>query len=223
MAENRKIIELRELLAAKFPATAAAPSRDVFSTGLPQFDQAHGGFPTATIVEIFGTLATGSLFCAALLHNAAQQRKLVGLIDAGGEFDPGAEGNIFSRMLWVCCRDVGEAIKATDLLLRDGNLPLLILDLQPAADARPLRRIPASTWHRFLRLLEEKRTTTLVALTYRPMIEAAAMRLHITSPPFALPSMRIRQTDLMKGLTTTILKQRFYVGGAPEPVGAQMA
>jgi len=43
-------------------------------------------------------------------------------------------------------------VKATDLLLHDGNLPLVLLDLQ-FLPSRALRKIPPSTWHRFGRLV----------------------------------------------------------------------
>jgi hypothetical protein len=70
-------------------------------------------------------------------------------------------------------------VKATDLLLRDGNLPLVLLDLQTMAP-RQLGRIPMSTWHRFQRLVEMS-GTALVVLTPQPIVEAARIRIALNA------------------------------------------
>ena len=91
----------------------------------------------------------------ALLRQARRANQWVALVDAQDSFDPSKLGEaVFSRLVWVRCRDAAQALKATDLLLRDGNLPLVLLDLQmnPAAE---LRKIPATTWHRWQRLSTE--------------------------------------------------------------------
>ena len=54
-----------------------------------------------------------------------------------------------------------EAVKAADLLLRDGNFPLVILDLVLNA-AEELRKIPQTTWYRLQRLVEPVPTALLV-------------------------------------------------------------
>jgi len=66
-------------------------------------------------------------------------------------------------------------VKAADLVLRDGNFPVVLLDLvlNPIAE---LQRIPAPTWYRFQRIVEES-TATFVVLTPRAMIAPAAVRL----------------------------------------------
>ncbi len=121
------------------------------------------------------------------------------------------------------CPEAAQAIKAADLLVRDGNLPLLILDLQ-FAPAQQLRRIPASTWYRFQRILEEKKTTTLIAFTPKPMIEAATLRLQLgTARPLTLRAMRMRRADLVRELQITSCKQRFQSIEATAPLLAQTA
>ncbi len=79
------------------------------------------------------------------------------------------------HLLWVRCREAKEGIKAADLLLRDGNFPLVILDLvlNPLAE---LRKIPSSTWYRLQRLVELIPSVFLV-LTPRSMINSAQCKL----------------------------------------------
>jgi hypothetical protein len=66
-------------------------------------------------------------------------------------------------------------MQAADLLLRDGNFPLVILDLvlNPLTE---LSRIPASNWYRLQRLVEPAPTAFLV-LTPRSMISSAQWKL----------------------------------------------
>ena len=65
------------------------------------------------------------------------------------------------HLLWVRCHQAREALQAADLLLRDGNFPLVVLDLvlNPAAE---LRRIPQNNWYRLQRLVEPAPTAFLV-------------------------------------------------------------
>jgi hypothetical protein len=43
---------------------------------------------------------------------------------------PGGSTDVLARLLWVRCGEPRAALKAVDLLLHDGNLRLLVLDLQ---------------------------------------------------------------------------------------------
>ena len=67
------------------------------------------------------------------------------------------------------------ALKAADLLLRDGNLSWVVLDLQGLSQ-KELQRVPASAWHRFHRVVEE-RANVLLVLTPRPMVEGVRVRV----------------------------------------------
>jgi hypothetical protein len=87
-----------------------------------------------------------------------------------------------------------QAVKATDLLLRDGNLSLVMLDLQ-AVPSRQLQRIPANTWHRLQRLAEQT-TAAVVILTPQPMVEAARVRI-TAGEGWTLAAQRCWQLDLI--------------------------
>jgi hypothetical protein len=59
--------------------------------------------------------------------------------------------SILRQLLWMRCTKALEAVKAADLLLRDGNFPLVIVDLI-LNSPEELRKIPQTTWYRLQRL-----------------------------------------------------------------------
>ena len=163
MAANR-IIDLRTLLAERFPQEPLPPA-DRLITGLPTFDETLGGGLTkGAITELISTSpnAGSASIIAALLQRACRERYFIALIDGRDSFDPQFIGDAALRhLLWVRCRKASEAMQAADLLLRDGNFPLVILDLvlNPLAE---LGRIPPSNWYRLQRLVEPAPTAFLV-------------------------------------------------------------
>jgi len=178
MAAN--ILDLRQLLAERFPQTFV-PLGLRLPTGLPDFDQAiGGGLPKSAITELSSSnLSAGSaLLIYALLQNAHRDGYFLALVDGRDSFDPAALGNARLRnLLWVRCAKTGEAIQAADLLLRDGNFPLIILDLVLNA-ADELRKIPQTSWYRLQRLVEAAPAAFLV-LTRTSMISSAQLKLSL--------------------------------------------
>ncbi len=195
MAAGR-IIDLRRLLAEKFPRESL-PAGDQLATGLPFFDQALGGGLTkSAITEISpGPERAGSAsLIAALLQRAAVERFFLALIDGRDSFDPQSICPVVLRhLLWVRCRRASEAMQAADLLLRDGNFPLVILDLvlNPLAE---LRKIPSSNWYRLQRLVEPV-PTAFLALTPRSMISSAQWKVSLENR-WTLPQLDWVAADL---------------------------
>lgn len=176
--EPGKILDLRRLLAERFPQTQPlAQARLV--TGLSALDQAaDGGLPKSAITELSSPRpsAGSALLIAQLLQTAARERFFLALVDGHDSFDPVPLGQARLRhLLWVRCRQAAEAVKATDFLLRDGNFPLLVLDLVLNEPAE-LRKIPAAHWYRLQRLVEAVPSALLV-LTRRSMIASAQLKL----------------------------------------------
>src|SRR5436853_5257632 len=124
MACSGKIVDLRALLAERFP-TAAPPPRDFLLTGLATVDaSAGGGLRKGCITELISpNLSAGSAsFIAAMIQAAHRDRYFVALIDGQDSFDPQPlENTALRHVFWVRCRTTLEAMKSADLLLRDGN------------------------------------------------------------------------------------------------------
>jgi RecA/RadA recombinase len=99
----------------------------------------------------------------------------IALIDGTDSFDPEPLGNACLRhLLWVRCRQAIEAVKAADLLLRDGNFPVVILDL--VLNTGNALKIPQTHWYRLQRLVEATSTAFLV-LTRRGIVSSAQLKL----------------------------------------------
>jgi hypothetical protein len=175
-----KIVDLRKILAERFPQEPRPPT-DQLATGLPLLDTALGGGLTKSgITELSSAppSAGSATLLATLLQRMARERSFLALIDGRDSFDPeSCEQPWLRHLLWIRCRHTSEAMQAADLLLRDGNFPLVILDLvlNPLLE---LRRIPQSNWYRLQRLVETAPTALLV-LTPQSMISSAQWKLRL--------------------------------------------
>ena len=178
MGETNKLIDLRKLLAEWFPHPAPAPA-SVLPTGLQFLDQAiGGGFPKRAITELIAPkLSAGSAsLIHALLLSAQREQHFIALIDGADSFDPGSSDNSALRhLLWIRCRKAFDAIKAADFLLRDGNFPLVIVDLV-LNSAEELRKIPQTSWYRLQRLAEAVPTACLV-INRQSQVSSAQLKM----------------------------------------------
>ena len=194
MAASSKVIDLRQLLAKRFPQTFA-PAAERLATGVPAIDQAiPGGLPKNAITELSSpNLSAGSAFLIyALLQNAFRTGYFLALVDGRDSFDPQPMGNAQLRnLLWVRCTKAFEAVQAADLLLRDGNFPLVVLDLV-LNSPEELRKIPQTNWYRLQRLVEAAPAAFLV-LTRTSIISSAQLKLSLDNA-WKLPD--LEQRDL---------------------------
>ncbi len=182
---QRNIVQLRQLLAERFPHLRLSfdphSPLPVCPSGLAHLDRAlRGGFASSALTEIIADQpASGSsLLVISLLRQAALNHQFVALIDGTDSFDPcPIEPALLSHLLWVRCRNAEEALKAADLVLRDRNLPLAILDLQMNPLAQ-LRKIPATVWYRWQRIVEHHATTLLV-LSPKPIVAGAHAKVFL--------------------------------------------
>ena len=178
MAASAKIIDLRNLLAERFPH----PSSEIagrLTTRLPCLEKPiGGGLPGGAITELIsaGTSAGSASLIHALVHCAYRDNYFLALIDGRDSFDPcGLDNARLQYLLWVRCRKASEGMKAADLLLRDGNFPLVIVDLVMNAPDE-LGKIPQMNWYRLQRLVEVLPTACLVLTRYE-MVSSAQLKL----------------------------------------------
>jgi hypothetical protein len=181
------IVQLRQFVAEKFPGvrigSEPTPVRDVpiWTTGLAVLDDAlPGGLPRAALTELCASENSwgSALVLRQLIRQAGATHQWIALIDGADSFDPGAFDNAtLEHLLWLRCKNAPEAVKATDFILRDGNLPVIVLDLA-LNPTRELRKIPSSTWYRFQRLVEEG-AAAFLAITPSPMASSAKHRVFL--------------------------------------------
>jgi hypothetical protein len=172
------IIDLRKLLAERFPHPFS-PGAAVLPTGLSFLDQiGGGGLPKSAITELIAPKrsAGSASLVHALLRSAQRDRHFVALIDGSDSFDPGSSDNSALRhLLWVRCRKAFDAVKAADLLLRDGNFPLVIVDLV-LNTLEELRKIPQTSWYRLQRLVEAAPTACLI-INRQSLVSSAQLKI----------------------------------------------
>jgi len=208
MAQNHKIIQLQALIQRHRSAPSARPAA-CLATGVAALDSLlAGGLPNGGIVELVSTtLGKGATSLRlAVLRHASGQQQWTALIDGGDHFDPQSAGpEVLANLLWVRCQSATEAMRSADLLLRDGNLPLVVLDLRGNA-AADLRRIPDPHWYRLQRALEPA-ATAFFALTPRAMIPCAQVRLLLHSH-LGLEALELEQEAIVRTLRLEMTRQR---------------
>jgi hypothetical protein len=181
MGASSKLIDLRQLLAERFPQTLPPAATPRFPTGIPSLDDSiGGGLPKHAITELSAPrLSAGSaLLIHVLLQTAHENGIFLALIDGRDSFDPHTSNRfVLPNLLWLRCHQAGEAVQAADFLLRDGNFPLVVLDLV-LNGSEELRKIPQSHWYRLQRLVEAAPTAFLV-LTRRSMIGSAQLKVSL--------------------------------------------
>ena len=223
MSTPAKILDLRRLLAERMPSARlgiAAPAPvALLPTGLPGLDAAlGGGLPAGETVEVVGEGAGSGTaqVLHALLGRCAADGRFLALVDGADSFDADAvEPAVLARLLWARCRTVDESLQAADILLRDSNFPLVVLDLKLNPPAQ-LRRISGSVWHRFGRLQEPHRTTLLV-ITSQPLVGGASVRVRCAWKPDVAAVSRPPEASF-DGLRFEVLRQVSAAAAGAEPV-----
>ena len=146
------------------------------STGIEEIDLLTGGFPRGALTEIFGPACSGrtSLLVSALGMRTAHAEACA-LIDACNAFDPchaEAAGVELKQLLWVRCRNINHALRATDLLLQGGGFSFVCLDLSDVP-RETVRKLPLDAWFRF-RCAVENTQTILVIVEQEPNAKTCA-------------------------------------------------
>jgi hypothetical protein len=212
-----KIIQLRALLASKHPQPAARPALARWPTGIRSFDAClEGGLPKGALTEIIcPSLGSGS---ATLIQALVAARQNAGehfaLVDASDSFDvDGLTNEQLSGLLWVRCQGPEQAIKAADLLCRDNNLPLLVLDFALCSEQQ-VRAIPSTYWYRLQRVAEGNGSTTLI-FTPVSVVGSAACTLRLGGW-FTLSALDRLRDQLLAELQMKAVRTRTFQRSEPE-------
>ena len=174
------IEDLRRQLREKFPQAHGAvlmAAEDKPDPGQP-FDP--GFFPPGMISEVIGSGV--SLLVAGLLGEPEEAAVLPDfiLVDGGDHFDPASfTQEACSRLVWVRCLNAGEMLRATDALVRDGNIPFILLDTC-GIGRRELSGIPASAWWR-LKLAAATSNCRLVVMSPIAQVPCAGVRVALNA------------------------------------------
>lgn len=213
MAAPDKLANLRQLLAERFPTVPRTTGR-VLATGIPAIDEATGGIPLSAITEIICASPScgGHLLIGQLLAATRATRTRVALIDSTDSFDPASfDEDLLAHLVWVRCASTTVALSAADLLARDANLGLVVLDLRRAPEA-DLRRTPSTQWYRLQRAVEAT-DLSLVVETPHASVPSAQVRFKLTTSHGAEALDRERAT-LTAELAPVLHRQRVQIAAS---------
>lgn len=204
---SRSLPALRQLLRERFPS-ATHGAAEPLATGIPAIDEATGGLPRPALTEFTCAAPScgGALLLGALLAVTRAASLRLALVDADDAFDPDSwEPDLLEHLLWVRARGAAEALAVADLLTRDANLGVVVLDLRHAAPAA-LRRIPSTAWYRLQRAIEST-TLAVAVLTPGALVPSARARFELDSS-FSLPALSRERPSLAAALAPALRRQR---------------
>lgn len=212
-APAASLSSLRQLLADRFPQ-ASRPSGGVLPTGVPSVDDAVGGLPRPALTELVCAepSAGGHVFLAQLLATLRALPGRVALIDACDQFDPQSfpHEHELDHLLWIRCRTPADALPVADLLARETNLNLVVLDLA-SVPLFQLKRIPAASWYRLQRAISQT-DLAFLALTPAAIVSSAQLRLQLDRP-HRLRDLSVERPHLAVDLAVSVERRRLAAHG----------
>ncbi|WP_395750001.1 hypothetical protein [Prosthecobacter sp.] len=216
------LLHIRELLRTKFPlAQAALQEAEAVPTGVDCLDQLQ--LQPGRLHEIVcGSRGAGAgLLLSALLDAWGRgMRTPVALVDGADVFSPQeVAAETRERLLWLRCRSVEQAVKGADLLLRDGNISRVLMDVG-LCPVGSVRKVPAQAWHR-LRLLAEKSGSLCCIFTAFQTVPCARSRL-LMQLPHGLDAMDRPRPELLARLRGGVVRRSAGVESEMEAARAAL-
>lgn len=204
MPKSATIAELRSLVAAWTP-TPLSRSGDGIPTGVPAIDEAlGGGLPRGRVTELVTASPScgGELVFESLLARTRAARLRVALIDAGDGFAPcNYRPDLLRHIVWVRAQTLAKALQCADVLVRDGNYAVMVLDVR-GVPTRVLRQQHSSAWHR-LRLAAEQNAGAVLVESSVGFVPAVPWRLVLRTAA-ALGELRRPRAARIAALTAEV-------------------
>lgn len=203
-----KVVALRRLLDERHPV-APRRARRVVPTGVPSLDQLlDGGLATGALTEFVseGTSTGNQSALGSLISATRSARQRIALIDAAGAFDiEGFDDDAIAHVVWVRCKALSECWRAADLVARDPNYAVIVVDVR-GHPVRELLRTRDSIWVRLQRAAESA-DTAVVVQTDSSIVPNAAVRIAFAEKlrPAALTSPR---REIVEGLAPGLQRRR---------------
>ena len=204
MPFSPKIIELRKILAERYPQQTSYHSLCTPTGWSPLDSLLGGGLPKGGLTQLLvpNISSGGAMILHEIIEEMQDASQYVALIDGKDCFEPFADHPL---LLWIRCHNAAQALKATDLILRDGNVSLSILDFKQNPD-KELRKIPGPTWYRFQRITEEHKTSLLI-ITRQPVASSAQVTISMTHQ-LIIDDLSSQTSNLVQGVSLEIVRQR---------------
>ena len=158
------------------------PLVETVPAGIRSVDLLTGGFPRGSLTEIYGPPCSGrTSLLISVLASRTSASEVCALVDAHDAFDPisaEAAGVNLKHLLWVRCKNVDHALRATDLLIQGGGFGMIALDFGDTP-AKMVRYVPLQVWFRFRRAVESTPTILVLLEQESNAKTCASLVLHL--------------------------------------------
>jgi hypothetical protein len=142
---------------------------------------------------------------SAVLRASALERRPVALVDAADGFDPQPlDAATLAHLLWVRCQSIPQFLKAADLILRDGNLQVVLMDLR-GSPRGALRKIPNTTWYRLQRIAGQSAVACMIATPWF-MVSSAQYRVEVRGD-FRVGDLEVACGELCEGMGFELVRR----------------
>lgn len=194
------IQDLRDSLRSRFGAEQEFLPPQSEEMSPPVSVQETVEYQPGRVHEIVATSPSAGVGCLIerMLREPGDQP--IALIDGRSAFgvEPTSDPSVFARLLWLQCHSASDAVRSADWLLRDGNVPLVILDLQlnPVTETRG---IGAPSWHRLRKVTRDSHVVLLV-FTSEKTISCADLRFRLGGRPLTLADLDREREAISVGL-----------------------
>lgn len=208
LSGSDKVVALRRLLDERHPVARPKSAR-LIPYGVPVLDEIlGGGLRTGVLTEFVSERAsTGNQSAlGSLLVTTRHKGQRVALVDAAGAFDiEGLNDEVIAHVVWVRCATLGECWRAADLVARDPNYAVTVIDVR----GRPLREVARtrdSIWTRLQRAAEQAETAVLIQ-SDSAIVPNAAFRV-VFSESLKPESLTLPRRELMHILSAKLHRRR---------------
>lgn len=179
------------------------------ATGIAAFDDAlGGGLGSGTFTEIVSAAPScgGQSLTGALLEATRKTRQRTALLEASDAFsvEPFPE-SLLAHLVWFRSSVLKVFWQAADILLRDANFAVVVMDLR-AVPEREIKRTPATTWYRLQRAIEQSEAAVVVHTDFA-LVPCAARRL-VLSRPLTMAAFKQTRHELQSDLSPELQLQR---------------
>jgi hypothetical protein len=202
-------------------------------TGMAEVDAlVGGGFPRGELSEIHGPVSSGRTgLLLGLLARTTRKGALAALVDPLDRFDPASAakaGLALARLLWLRGprgggedprpKTLAEATAAVATLAGSGLFEVVVLDLAGVSD-RERRGLPATTWIRLQRTVEDTETALLLVADGHVAVGPGGATLALTprGPEWSTPPGPGR---LLAGLGARVSTGRYVARSAEVALAA---
>lgn len=207
-AGSERVVALRRLLDERYPTARFKEQRRIL-TGIPGLDVAlQGGIPTGALSEFVSEAdsAGNQLSLGSIVHSTRHARQRLALVDAANAFDlEGWDDDALAHVLWIRTQSLAETWRAADLVIRDPNYSLIVIDVRGFPE-RDLLKTKDSIWTRLQRGAEQAETAA-VTFSTTAIVPNAAMRV-VFREPLAAESLTMLRGAIQSHLSVDLQRSR---------------